>query len=154
MREPALELGRPIVVGVDGSTAAHRALLWAAEHARRTQAEVLAVHAVQPFWKVESYEASEDLALAYKNWQIEMETVLEDQWCACLRDAHVAYRSRTVEGGPSAVLGLCNRRDAQLIVVGRSGRSGLTELLLGSFSHHIVHHASVPVVVVPGEPEI
>jgi nucleotide-binding universal stress UspA family protein len=154
MRDASTERGRPIVVGVDGSAAAHRALLWAADYARTTNAEVLAVHAIQPFWTAESYEASEDLALAYKNWQVEMEAVLEDRWCACLRGAGVRYRSHTVEGGPSAVLGLSNRRRAQLIVVGRSGRSGLTELLLGSFSHHVVHHASVPVVVVPGDGEV
>jgi nucleotide-binding universal stress UspA family protein len=65
----------------------------------------------------------------------------------------VAYRSLSVEGGPAALLGVANREQAELVVVGRSGRSGLSELLLGSFSHHIVHHSSVPVVVIPAESE-
>ncbi|MBW4540650.1 MAG: universal stress protein [Myxacorys chilensis ATA2-1-KO14] len=37
---------------------------------------------------------------------------------------------------------------ADLIVIGRRGRSALTELLLGSVSNHVMHHASCSVLVV------
>lgn len=40
---------------------------------------------------------------------------------------------------------------ADLIVVGRRGRKGLTEVLLGSVSNYIVHHASCSVLVVQGD---
>ncbi|HEY9658896.1 MAG TPA: universal stress protein [Allocoleopsis sp.] len=40
---------------------------------------------------------------------------------------------------------------ADLIVIGRRGRSGLTELFLGSVSNYVVHHASNAVLVVQGQ---
>ncbi len=42
---------------------------------------------------------------------------------------------------------------ADLIVVGRRGRTGLSEALLGSVSNYAVHHAHCSVLVVQGEVE-
>ncbi len=41
--------------------------------------------------------------------------------------------------------------DADLIIVGRRGRRGLSEALLGSISNYAVHHAHCSVLVVQGE---
>ncbi|MGZ4153281.1 MAG: universal stress protein [Actinomycetota bacterium] len=153
MSERQTDRVRRIVVGVDGSAASLRAISWAARRAAEIDGEVIAVHAIQPFWMIDGIANSEDMALAYKNWQEDMERVLEEQWCVPLRTTGVAYRSFSVEGGPAALLGVANREQAELVVVGRSGRSGLSELLLGSFSLHVVHHSSVPIVVIPAESE-
>ncbi|MGZ4114315.1 MAG: universal stress protein [Actinomycetota bacterium] len=153
MSERQTDRVRRIVVGVDGSAASLRAISWAARRAAEIDGEVIAVHAIQPFWMIDGIANSEDMALAYKNWQEDMERVLEEQWCVPLRTTGVAYRSFSVAGGPAALLGVANREQAELVVVGRSGHSGLSELLLGSFSHHVVHHSSVPIVVIPAESE-
>jgi nucleotide-binding universal stress UspA family protein len=153
MSERGTDRVRRIVVGADGSAASLRAISWAARRAAEIGGEVVAVHAIQPFWMIDGIANSEDMAAAYKGWQDDMARVLEEQWCAALRSAGVPYRSLSVEGGPAALLGVANREQAELVVVGRSGRSGLSELLLGSFSHHVVHHSSVPVVVIPAESE-
>lgn len=40
--------------------------------------------------------------------------------------------------------------NANLIVLGRRGRTGLTEMLLGSVSNYVLHHASCSVLIVQG----
>lgn len=44
---------------------------------------------------------------------------------------------------------LAKSRDATGIVMGRRGMSTLGDLLLGSVSHYVIHHAPCPVTVVP-----
>ncbi|MEL6221935.1 MAG: universal stress protein [Cyanobacteria bacterium J06627_8] len=53
-----------------------------------------------------------------------------------------------------AGVGLCRKAeewDADLIVIGRRGRQGLTEMLLGSISNYVLHHAPCMVLVVQGK---
>lgn len=40
----------------------------------------------------------------------------------------------------------------ELVVMGRRGHSGLSELLMGSISNYVVHHAPCSVLVVQGKP--
>lgn len=49
--------------------------------------------------------------------------------------------------GP-AICKLAKARDADLIIVGSHGRKGLSEVLLGSVSNYVVHHAPCSIMVV------
>ena len=53
-----------------------------------------------------------------------------------------------VHGHPAEAL-IDRSADADLLVVGRRGQGGFKEMLLGSVSRDVVHHASCPVVVIP-----
>jgi nucleotide-binding universal stress UspA family protein len=46
------------------------------------------------------------------------------------------------------IAAVAQREKADVIVVGRRGRGGVAELLLGSTSHELVLHSRLPVLVV------
>ena len=48
----------------------------------------------------------------------------------------------------SAICDLAKGWEADLIVIGRRGRTGLSELLLGSVSNYVLHHAPCSVLVI------
>ena len=49
----------------------------------------------------------------------------------------------------SAILDVADELDAEAIVVGSRGLTGVKSLLLGSVSHALLQHADRPVIVVP-----
>lgn len=139
-----------IVVGVDGSESATRAVEWCAQHAPALDAEVVAVHAVEePVYPVPTlaYVAVPPLS---DEARAELLRLLDEEWCAPLRDGSVRYRALLVDGPPAtALVQVADDEDADLVVTGRRGRGGFAELVLGSTSHHLVHHAGRPLVIVP-----
>ena len=64
-------------------------------------------------------------------------------------DLKVEYRQ--LSGSPSrSICNIAREWEADLIVIGRRGRSGLSEMLLGSVSNYVVHHAPCSVLIVQG----
>ena len=59
----------------------------------------------------------------------------------------IEIEKRLVEGDSGDVLAR-ESADADLVVVGSHGHSGIKAALLGSVSRHVVEHAACPVVVV------
>ncbi len=150
---------RRIVVGVDGSEASHCALVWRRgsplprepRSSRYTQWIPRRSSAEVPRRRAKSCPKA--LRPLGRNGDPTWSALLEEDWCTPLRQAGVPFTGKTVEGGPRALLGVANHEHADAIIVGRRGRGGLAELVLGSFSHHVVHHSSRPVIVVPKESE-
>jgi nucleotide-binding universal stress UspA family protein len=66
---------------------------------------------------------------------------------ACEFDYHIG------DPGPS-ICETAKAWNADLILVGRRGRSGLSEALLGSVSNYVVHHAHCAVLVIQGTADI
>ncbi len=59
------------------------------------------------------------------------------------------------EGEPGeAIVAAADSENADLIVVGSHGRSGVSRFLIGSVSDFVVRHAHCPVMVVRGQPEL
>jgi nucleotide-binding universal stress UspA family protein len=139
-----------IVVAVDGSDVAHRAVEWTALHAKASGASVIAVHVVE-----EPYIATTPLSVARMpplpdEVRDELSHALQHTWCHPLEQAGVEFETVLLDGAVSAsIIKLVDDRDADLVVVGRRGRGGFSELLLGSVSHQLSHHLTKPVVIVP-----
>lgn len=144
--------GRPrIVVGVDGSDHARRALRWALEEARLRQATIVAVHA----WHL-PYDGSHPYtALAFDPDRFEHQARSTLERAVHAEDTHglAAPVETVVVHGTAAAALLEAANGADLLVVGARGLGGFTGLLLGSVSNQVSHHASCPVVIVPPAPE-
>jgi nucleotide-binding universal stress UspA family protein len=143
-----------IVVGVDGSEASHEALRWAAEEAEIRDARIVAVHAwsfvpPQPLGDPGMLAMpAGDLAGQLSAESDAATTALQDAVDAVLGPSpSVEVDQRLVEEDAGEAL-VAEGAEADLIVVGSHGRSGLKAALLGSVSRHVVDHAKCPVVVV------
>lgn len=139
-----------IIVGIDGSGHSRRALEWAISEAaiRHAPLTVLTVH--QPIRGFRSaaveYPGDADLtADARKAAQEETDAALE-KLAAEARPPEVTVRA--VNGVPAEEI-LRAGADADMIVVGSRGAGGFRQLLIGSVSFQVSHHAHCPVVVIP-----
>lgn len=135
-----------MVVGVDGSENAHRALAWAVELAERLGSEIVAVHALGLLTRPAG--GSPSPVEAHRD---EIGRAFEQIWCRPLAESKTVRSRRALVDG-DAVTGLLDvsrRERADLIVVGTRGMGGRPELLLGSTSHAVAQHASCPVTIVP-----
>lgn len=64
-------------------------------------------------------------------------------------DPNVRYTHRLVTGHPAEeIVRVANEENADMIVIGTHGRTGLTRLLMGSIAEAVVRHASCPVLCV------
>ncbi len=137
--------GVRIVVGVDGSEAAHEAVRWAVGFAEMFGAEVIAVHAVGLL------EDGHDAEGATVSWRAGVATLVERTWCAGLAQARCPHRVLVRDGPPiDVLLGTAHDERAGLLVVGSRG-VGATNfaLALGSTSLGVLQAARVPVLAVP-----
>jgi nucleotide-binding universal stress UspA family protein len=141
---------RKIVVGVDGSECARHALEWAIGLARSLHAEIVAVFALQ-LSKYDYFAYGMAVPLMYEDeWRRELKHSFEQDWCAALRKSGVEFQTVLEDGRPASVISsVADRLNADMIVLGKRGRSGIAELLMGSVSHEVSHHSKRPVTIIP-----
>ena len=137
-----------IVVGVDGSEASHRALVWALEDARRRgDATVEAVHAWEPPMLVGGPVGAVPPVPVDGPYTDSAHQLVTDALAAA-DTTGVSVEPVVVEGPPGAVL--CERSTgAALLVLGSSGHSAVMDALIGSVSQYCSHHAPCPLVLIP-----
>jgi nucleotide-binding universal stress UspA family protein len=140
-----------IVVGVDGSAHALRALEWAMREAAMRNAD-LTVLTVNP--AMASPWTGRRLTMPGEAEATEQSRkAIEAAIAQAGRDIGPQPVSVTVSvfsGFPAKAL-IDASRDADLIVIGSRGAGGFESLLLGSISSQVTHHAECPVVIVPSD---
>jgi nucleotide-binding universal stress UspA family protein len=130
-----------VVVGVDGSAGAERALVLAAYEAaiRGALLHVVSAYEVSPTagWPMPLSPFEESAAAIVSQ---------------SLAIAHAHYPDLVLKGehrhGFAGNVLVESAKGASLLVVGSRGHSELTDLLIGSVSEHCVHHASCPTLIV------
>jgi nucleotide-binding universal stress UspA family protein len=143
-----------IIVGIDGSVHAHRALQWAIREAalRRQPLTVITVPQQQapagcwgdPDEHPEEPDPCEHAASKAQEEADGMLGGLADP----ARPPSVSVRA--VAGVPGDEI-LTAAKGADMIVVGSRGAGGFSKLLMGSVSSQVTHHAQCPVVVIPAD---
>ena len=148
-----------IVVGVDGSPASQAALRWAAEEAALRQTRLVAIWAwtFVPPAPIAEPGMIPMPAVDYTGTVDAERSAVEQEFDEALEAAlpgvsGIEVERKLVEGDPAEVLE-SESKEAELLVVGSRGRSGIAAALLGSVSRHVVDHAVCPVVVVKAPPE-
>lgn len=145
----------PLLVAVDFSEYSAAALIWAAEIAERLAAPLLVLHVVHDPESAPGYYKH---SKKWKKHLVRMEEAaaeMMDEFVDQLREAHPDIAGlqsldiRLVVGLPvTRILEVAKKTQAQMIVMGSQGRTGLSHLLLGSKAEKVAQLASVPVTIV------
>ena len=135
-----------MVVGLDGSPGATKALYWAAAHTSQFGPIQPVATWRYPWWAVGAPVPGSALPIPESDF-VELartngERMLEDVPMDSRRELIVT------RGAPGPTLVKLAEREGSL-VVGSRGRGAVTDTLLGSVSGYCVGHATVPVFVVP-----
>jgi nucleotide-binding universal stress UspA family protein len=142
--------GQGVLVGVDGSDSALRAVRWAADEAIRRH---------EPLRLVLAFGWTDGPAAGPTGLGVRYRDILFDQSRKSLADAvavaterhpalEVSHELRT--GLPIGTL-VDEARRARLVVIGDRGLNNITGLLAGSVAVALATHAACPVVVVRGD---
>ncbi len=68
------------------------------------------------------------------------------------KDINIYAQYKQSIGKPSrSICDFAEEWDADLIVLGRRGRTGISEMFLGSVSNYVLHHAPCSVLIVQGD---
>jgi nucleotide-binding universal stress UspA family protein len=136
-----------ILVPVDGSDNSFRAFDQAISLAKSTGASVTAMHVIEtpPTVYVESQKLLNELLA---NYRAESAKVLDR--CKQIADkSGVKIETVIAEGdAASSIAGYAHKEGFDQIIIGSRGLGRFKEMVLGSVSNKVLHHAKCPVLIV------
>lgn len=142
-----------IVVPVDGSKTAWKALDTAASLTGKYGGDLVVVNVVEPYDAISSMSMHLDRVVLEKALKAMKKASLDvlDDAKARLEKAGFAGKADFVEKEGNAaelILSVARKEGADSVVMGSRGLSGITEFLLGSVSTKVTQYAEIPVLVV------
>jgi nucleotide-binding universal stress UspA family protein len=136
---------KTIVLALDGSDHAERAVPVAVDLARTHDGKIVIAHID------ERIAAKGDMPPALPN-EAQIKKDIEhkaEELSADGVDTSVEYAAVVLGGPAPGIVEIADRVGADVIVAGTRGRSSVTGLLVGSVSHRLLHIAKRPVLAVP-----
>ncbi|WP_221393493.1 universal stress protein [Dyadobacter sp. NIV53] len=140
---------KTILVPIDFSKNADKALEAAKQIAGKSGAKLLIMYSYQPY--IADYSIPESIASLpiYKEMEDDYRTKLHDRVSQALLEGYHADAVWETDGVETAVLRQANKASADLIVVGRTGSGKFWDKLIGSSATGIALNASCPVLIIP-----
>ena len=147
-----------ILVALDVSKASEAIFQKALQLAKATGAELTLLHVMYAeeegappnLLNAPSSLIDDFLAFQYK-WQVFEQTCLQtlQKYAEKVNDTGVNSEIVQKYGEPGrTICDVARDRKSDLIVIGRHGRTGISELILGSVSNYVVHHARCNILVI------
>ncbi len=139
-----------ILVPLDGSGWAQRAVPHAVDIARANDAELILLHVFRP----PTSEYTDQIALGGQDTQIQQLREQVKQYLIGLRGElrgeHMHVRTHMIEGTAVAhlVCDYVNNEGVDLVVMSTHGRTGLAQFLFGSVANQIMQCVKVPVLLI------
>ena len=140
-----------LVVGIDDSDCSLRALDFAVTRAKRSGARVVLSFVIE--WSPYSFNTPEENEVRHKRREEEIEKAnssVLDPALKRLAETGLSATAIVRHGNVADVLSeVAKENDADQIIVGRIGESGLKSMLFGSVTSKLVQTSTIPVTVVP-----
>ena len=140
-------LSKIILVGVDGSKPAKKALDYAANLASKNESHLYIVHVIEEFGElIQRWEQHDSYVDEVKRISKNLLHECESR----ARELGVTKIDTIEDEGNAAekILQIAKDKEVDTIVVGNKGLNTAEELLEGSVSHKISHHAKCSVIIV------
>lgn len=136
-----------LLVPVDGSEQSENSFRKAVAIAQRNDAKLILVH-VHDQRNVTI--APEYTPLHARDFQTEYDTSFMDEYSKIAQETGVAVESRALNGNPMTLIAdsLPKEYEADLIIIGATGKGAVTRALVGSVSDYVVKNAKTDVLVV------
>jgi nucleotide-binding universal stress UspA family protein len=142
-------MGKPMVVGVDGTADSLAALSWAAELAQESGAGLVVVHVRHDSGAVSAFSAAAGAEGEMTDAIDEVERISRERVSDLLAGRRVDWRFDVASGDPATELILAARHSqATTIVVGGRNHGVVGGLVVGSVAQKLVRHSPVSVLVV------
>ncbi|MEN8191147.1 MAG: universal stress protein [Thermodesulfobacteriota bacterium] len=144
---------RPILVAIDFSTDSEAALLWACNYQKLTQVPLVILHVVHDpadapgFYRQAEEDWAEPMGSLAREMAEEFMQTMEKKHptLSILQESPLEF----VPGlPPGRIVEFAEKEEAQIIVMGSCGRSGIAHILLGSVAERVAQLSKIPVVIV------
>ena len=146
---------KKIVVPLDGSGWARRAVPHAVDIARANSSEVILLHV----FRAPASDYISEITLAGQDEQIQQMREQMKQYLiglrSELREESLKVRTQLIEG-PGVANAICdyvNEESVDLIVMSTHGRTGLARFFMGSIANQVMQCAHVPVLLIKPDKE-